>query len=643
MSSKRPSFIELHCEKLLAVLLGVALAGITVWQLVFLSVGVKVGTETLSIQDIRGRIERQEQALSKKLDRDAPVPLELPEAKQISSAEVFEHQRIAAVAPASSLAPNQPAFGKMLMAEAGSQRQWFHVPEFAAARMEGAVVTRDAIDATAIPPEFRETNAAFATAHLPPESTDVTWVTPWAVIDLAGMRSELLRDDLGKRPPQSAIPRPWINDALAILDVAFERQQKRADGSWSDPIVVAIAPGQDSWRPAVESSAANASTRDTVFANLSDYDIQLDVLQPALLPMVRGNFAQPTLQGGSSAPALSPQAQQELLARKRLATRSKALKKIEADVTAAGGELEPPPDTARDSGRGGDSGTKDKGGGFGGGMGGGGSVNKRTQDDPDGPGATESKERRIRLTRQVRRARKEFEKLRTDFEKQFPAVAASENASANAPTLKFADVPEVVTWTHDFDVQEGTTYRYRATLKVYNPFFTRKILLVQEQESLAQGIAVRSAVSEWGGEVSIPLGTSFFLTRGSARDGIGGRRIGLELFRHAGGEMRTSSIDLVPGDRVGKDRDAKGGDVQFETPWFLVDIFEDAGGEMTDGVATADRSNLIAVFQRVDATGEMEQELRPVESDKNSSLHKEFRDAALAASLKKPVAAAPGG
>ena len=141
-------------------------------------------------------------------------------------------------------------------------------------------------------------------------------------------------------------------------------------------------------------------------------------------------------------------------------------------------------------------------------------------------------------------------------------------------------------------------------------------MLVPEQQPLSSGLALSSATSEWGEEVTIPSATSFFLTRGSARDGIGGRRISIDLFRYSSGVLRSTSEDLKLGDTVGSVVGAKDAAIDFSTLWYVADIFDDAGSDVAGGI--------LAVFQRRTNTGEIAQEIRSL-SDKDSDIYKEFK------------------
>lgn len=647
MSSKKTNFIELHCEKILVVIAGLLLAVIAVWQLAVLSIDVKVGSETVSLQTLQEKLVRKEREVAAKLESDSPSALELPEPKKVSTSDVFEHQRTGQIAPSVALIPNQPSFGKLLAGETLAANQWFYIPVFPAGKMQGTVVTTDAFDVSAIVGEtlavIQKESPGFAARYLSMNSADVTWATPWAVIDLDVLRSELAKEDHSKTPRLDAIPRPWFNDTLYIVDVLFERQEKQADGTWSKPTVVSPVPGQESWRPAVQSETSNATNRDTVFANLSDYDMQNDVLQPALLPMKKQNFHAPDLSPQGDESKVDPAEIEHERAEKKIKKSEADLERLDAALKAAGGPLAPPPSTGggtgdKDSG-GGKGGKGDKGGGgggFGGGFSGGGSM-KKNDSGTDLDGQTQaSKDKRISLTKKVGQAKKALEKLEAEFAKKYPVAAKNAKAAdkVKGPKKVFRDLQSVVAWTHDFDVREGATYQYRTTVKIYNPFFTRKILLVPDQQKLAAGLAVSSMTSQWGADVTIPLATSFFLTRGSSRDGIGGRRLSIDLFRYSNGELRTTSEDLAPGDPVGKMAGSKEDGVDFSTPWYLSDIFDDGGNDAN--------ASLFAVFQQRNKSGEIVQEVRTL-ADKDSEKYKEFKQMIPTAAPKKAPPPTPKG
>ncbi len=619
MSSKRPNIVELHCEKMLVGIVGLFLVAVAVWQIVFVQIQVKVGSERVALPALQEKLERKEGDLSRKLDPSGASPLDIPEAKQVSAAAIFEAERVRAVAPANALVATEPSFGKLLTGGSVSNSQWFYDPKFPPPRMEAVVVSTDAFDMAAIGDETLSANREFFTPFVSPATADVTWATPWVVVDLASMRAELSKEDRTQRPAREALPRPWFKDTLFIVDLVFERQQKDSGGNWQAPTVVGSVPGQESWRPAVESPSSNASTRDTVFANLADFDMQLDVLQPQLFPMKKNNFQAPALDSAPIDPLLAAAEQARRSAERKCKSVAAELAKLEEQLKAAGGPLAPPPGEGGKSGGtgAGGGGLPGGGGGFGGGMGGGGGgLNKRDVVTGADEGA---KDLRIRLTRRVDQKGKELRKLNDAYLAKYPAAPKGDSSANDLASKNLKTLPEIVAWTHDFGVRAGATYRYRATMKVYNPFFTRKILLVPDQENLSKSLAVSSLSSDWGEEIEIPLPTTFFMTRGTAREGIGGRRLSIELFRFSDGELRSTAEDVVPGDIVGKSSVQRDDQTDFSTPWYLVDIFDDEGTDKNGGV--------VALFGRRDESGAIHRETRTVAGDIDSQKYRDLKQA----------------
>ncbi len=612
MSSKQPNVLERHCEKVLAVSFAVILVGVIVWQLIFFEMRVKVGSDSVPLQQLNEKLAQKETDLSRKLGASGDSPLELPQAKQVSSIELFETGRSKPISPGSELKPTEPSFGKLLTGGTVANSQWFYEPTFAAPQMRGAVVSTDAIDLNAVDAEVKTQSSAFFAQFVPPAPTDVTWVTPFAIIDPTALRAELERADRSQRPAREAIPRPWFSDSLFIVDVVFERQRLGSDGAWCDKTVVVPPPGQDSWRPAAESAGANASTRDTVFANLADDVMQLDVLQPPLIAMKGQNFREPQVGGTVAEVGVSDAERAQESAAKKIQKLRSEFERLVTQLKEAGGRLDPPkkdgepPPGEGGSGGGVDGGNKG-GGGFG--MGGDGAV-KKGDNAAASADAQAKKDLRMKLTRRVDQKGRELRKLEDSYAAKFPKPAVEGTKAAAPPKPPLRASTELLAWTHDFSAIPGETYQYRATLKIYNPFFTHKILLVEAQQSLTQSLTVASTTSGWGEAIAVPLPSSFFVTRGSAKGGMGGRRLSVELFKYSNGVLRTATDELVVGDAVGEDSPQKGERIDFSTPWYLADLFDDAGNDASGGV--------VAVFRRFDAAGALMEEIRTVAGDSNS-------------------------
>lgn len=631
MSVKKTSFIELHCEKLLLCSMVLLLLGIGVWQFAFLHTEVKVGNKSQDIVQLHKALVEKTKAIQKKMDSDQNLwSFDIPNAKVVSDILEFEKSKDQDISSTKPFDRNQPYFGEMLRGSDLKPEQQYYEPAFQAGKMQGNKLTTDAFDAKAINPEDRAVIAKespeFTAQFLSADFTDVTWVSPWGVIDLKELQAELARDDPTHNPPIYQVPPPWSNNSFYIIDVTFERQEK-GPKEWGTETIVATVPGK------VVLTNQKELNRETVFANLDIYENQLQVLQPVLLPLRNSNFQQPSFSTETTEdPLLSIEATRQQ-ALKRLNQKRADLAKIKDDLTSAGGPLSPPPPsgTSGDGDSGGQQG-KGKGGGFG--MGGGGSMKKGDSGTGVDGQTQAARDKRISLTKKYLQSEKAFQKAEAEFVAKFPDPAKSPADSKKVvqPEKKFKDLSEVLVWTHDFDVREGATYRYRMTSKIYNPFFVRESQLLEAQAHLSKRITLDSVTSAWGAEVTIPLTTSFFLTRGSSRDGIGGRRITVDYFRYFNGELRSTSEDLSVGDHVGRVVESRDGSVDFSTPWYLVDIFDDAGSDQNAGI--------FALLEQRTSSGEVLQEIRSL-ADKDSEIYKDFKKQLPAAAPKKIAVQSP--
>ncbi len=608
MSGKKPNTLEMHCEKILVLFAGILCVGVLVWQFLFYGIEVKVGNSTVSLAQLNEKLLKADSSVTAKLDPAGNSPLEIPTQKRVGNdSDIFREKLSSDVTPSLPLPANEPNFGSLLLGKAIENEQVFYNPVFAAAQMKEAILSIDALDLSAIDKELESENVEFFSKYKAPATTDIIWVSPCAEINLAALRLELERNDLKQTPPIESIPNQWFDPAPFILDVVFERQQKAAGNTWGTVTIVKPVPGQGAWREMIETGKGGQGIRDTVFSELASYATQMSVLQPEMLPTKNQSFPPESFSDQTEKDSdLTKADQEKKLAEKKLNSVVLQLERIEVNLKKAGGPLYP----SKGSGSGSDTddadGKKEKGGrGNGFGMGGGGSVKKGA---PTGADTQASKDTRISLTKKRDQKKKEFDKLKSEFEVQFPeSIQDSKNLAKQEPKMQLTDLSVVNVWAHDLEAVAGNTYRYRATVKIYNPFFTRENLLVAAQTKLSKGLVISSATSEWGNEVTLPSATSFFFTRGSARDGIGGRRISIALFRNSSGVQNLSSEDLKLGDPVGGVHGEKESTVDFSTNWYLADIFDDAGSDKNGGI--------IAVFQQRTNAGEVLQEFRSIEGD----------------------------
>lgn len=649
MASKKISPLEQHCEKILVAVAGFALAGVVTWQLVFAQTKVEVGGGALTLPDLENKIATRTADLQRKLASENTI--ELPAPQQVSNLDAFTAKLSTSISPAATLAANQPAFGKNIVVQALQADEWYYEPVLGAVAVEGVTVTTDSLTADAFTEEDVKAHPQLAARFPAGASRDITWATPWGSVDLAAMRSEFHKSNTAVTPVRAALPTPWFNDGLFILDMVFERQRLAADGSWEAPTVVDSVPGQESWREDILPERADSSTRETAFTNLADLDLQMDVLQPDFMPTKKSAFIAPgdsdSAASAAASAGLSDADRAKAKAKRKLDDRRRALSRLKEQLDKAGGPLDPVKPGAGGAaggggfggpsggGEGGDSGGGKGGGGGGlggggGGLGGGGGMKGRNSGSNSAKDDEASKAVRIRLTKLYRTAEKDLAREEAAFVKEWPAPVADDTSKPAVDAKQnFGDLDRVITWTHDWQVEPGETYRYRCVCKVYNPFFTKKNSLVTEQQPLAGAFTIATQASPWGPSVTIPLPTKFFVLRAAGTDSsTSARRATIELYRYVDGELQRQSETYSPGDPIGRASSTAPDAVNFETPWFVVDIFEDFGRESERGQSA--KRSMTVVLERFDAAGKSMREIRTVEQDSASKERQQFEDEFLA-------------
>lgn len=583
MKIKGIPFHEQHVEKLVVGVFAALFVGVVVWQFVGRPNRVTVDNQPIDPAEIEPRLKQKADAVRARLSESSSVA-PLVEGELPLAAADFERALTSGVSPRAILPATQPALaGAILPSDVTAEAARFRVPSFAAPRMLGVRQESDTLADSAVQ-QHPELAARFPEAGQP---YDITWAIPVAEIDVASMRSELRAADAGAKPPLLAVPGLWHNDALWIVDVVFERQERREDGSWGAAEIVATLPGQFTFRP--EIPRATAGTRDAMFAYLAESDKVVEILQPDFLP-TKGNVFSPSLILGQVLGEVEAAASGEDPAVRRLRqtyNRKKADRdRVAAQLAAAGGPLEAErPEDRRDRGRDRDRETGGGGGGAappGGALGGGGFGKRSTGNDPAQDEAT--KRKRVALTQKLGQLDAELTQLGEELQALAPAVELAKGPASGL--LDLAKDERVLAWAHDIGVQPGRTYRYRAAVESYNPFFTRKRQLVREQQELADPFTLRSPASEWGSAVAIEPPVAFFVADAAAGEGrLGLGMAKIEVYRFYDGQRRLETFVVQPGDPIGAtaERPRSGGPaVDFSTGWYVVDVIEDNSGERGD-------------------------------------------------------------
>ena len=364
MNNKGINPFEQHVEKIAVGVGALAIAGVFAWQFVLTESSVNVDGQDVAPGAVDELLEQKAQRINSRLGANAESPVQFPEITVMGRASI-ERALASGVSPSGELLPTHPALGALIAPSAAASDQWYHEPAFASLQMMGAAVTADALDVDAMPPEDEFRKALEASAE-----RDRTWVTPFARIDLKGMRAELAAAKPDAKPPRVAIPSPWFNDSLYVVDLVFERQQLLPSGSWSAAEIVKPAPLTEPLRP--ELAKVDVGLRNLVFDVLADARAQMDILQPKAPPTMNSRWREPGSEA-EAAKATTPEELEYLKAKKRADEMRSRLERLDEQLKKIGGELEPP----KAPGSGGPAGDGTGGapggpGGGGGGLGGGG-------------------------------------------------------------------------------------------------------------------------------------------------------------------------------------------------------------------------------------------------------------------------------
>lgn len=622
---KGVSFIEQHVEKIVVAVLAIVLVAVLAMQFLMAPNRVAMGGEEVDPGDIHGKLKDKAKVINESLGGRQAAPL-VPEGIP-KVADDFLAGLDRPVSPRGTLPRIDNALATALIPEnVTSGDAEFHVPLFPPLQMlevrqESATITESAVAANK---ELGELLSASG-------EVDVTWSIPVARIDLKGIRSELRASRDGRTP----IPEVWTNNGtLYLVDLVFERQELGEEG-WGESITIPPLPGNFSLRK--ELGNADAILRDEVFRLLGSRERALAILQPDFYQTVREVFS-PGAILGDTGDQPAGESDEVRRARRTLAAKSANLARIEADLKDLGGPLrgadekdKKKSDADGDGGSGGGSGTKTPGSGMGFGSGTAGGKRGMSGSTPDDE-ATRSK-RRL-LTAQFDRLTADVNRLSGQLEKLSPGGLPVAKGTGGTDLLK-AD--SLLVWGHDLGVKPGSTYRYRARLELYNPFFARKRQLSAKQAALADAFTLRTDVSDWSEPVAIEPDVAFFLVDagpGEGRLGLGSAKF--EVFRYVDGERRRETFAVQPGERIGDARET-GKDrheVDFGTDWFVVDVLEGLPGDgRGDGKARNAR-----VLVADDRGRTM---VRTAVSDFGNALRRKFNDEVEDARLDASAPAAP--
>jgi len=627
MKVKGISFFELHAEKFVLGLAVVVLLAVVYLQFAG-GEGVRVDGREVAVGEVNSILRQRAEQLANRLRADSPPGVDLLSQELPLVADEYGPSLERGISDDSALPPSRPSLAALLVPSDIADVAWYHQPRLASSPVVEVLQTSDALTAEGWS-RLAPLGGRFVGE---PTTLDVTWLTPAASIDLASMRQALRGSNPSADPPRMSIPPVWFNDALSIVDVAFERQEL-VDGVWGEIELVAAFPTQDSFRPYL--AEADAALRDDVFDELRRPARQLEILQPEFVDTLNGLFVAPLPAEASSA-AVDPEmaaAGEEI---RRLQRDLQRYRQDRARTQARLDELGGPvrDDEADEGGRSrGRGGRGDRDGDTGGsgaappggrGLGSGGMQGRRGAGE-DPAQAEANKRRRRALTERLERIDARIGEAEARIGELAPDLDTGSN-DARIPDVGVDD--RVMVWTHDLDVQPNRSYRYRVRIEAYNPFFARTNQLVPEQQTLAEGFTLASAVGPWSEAVEVAPPVSFFMMRASPEDGgLGLGTASVEVFAFRDGKRRSQTFSVQPGDVIGEVASVRvagrnEGDVDFSTGWYVIDILSDPSKEGAD--SDDEGGAAIVLVGRVDDPSAVEQ--RVPGDDRGSEERRRFID-----------------
>jgi uncharacterized membrane protein YgcG len=626
---------EQHVEKIVlgAAVLGVI--GVGVWEFGLNESTVSLGGRQVPISTVDGELDREAQKLQAQLRDEAEAGVTLPELKQATSS-LFEERLNKGTGAGALLGPAGPSFASALVKDGLAKDVSYHEPKFPAPTALLVQSTSDALT-----DEAKSTYSPYLGSAVSGKSTDITWITPSALINLQDMRDELESDGPGEA---KSIPTRWWEDTLLIADVVFERQERLEDGAWGpttvvDPVGTQLA-ADLSFRKDLAATPVPPELRGTVVETLKQASDQLAVLRPDFYPTKRGLWIEPNDAAPVAPVGISPEELRRLRDLEKAQTDLRKLEKrragLEAELKELGGRLDPPTgdDKKKDQDDKKSNGATGDGGGGGGGFGFGGGGGMKGRRDPNAGKDAENDKKRIQKTKQFDQVVKEIEAKKEQLTSLGATAAQVEQA---AKQVDLVNDESVRVWTHDVNVKAGATYRYRCSVKLLNPFLGKESVLTAAQQPLAKASSIASATSAWSAPYTVPSELALFVTQASLR---GRGEATVEVYRLHDGQRRVETFNVSPGDRIGAMSPAKSDTtgVDFTTGWFVVDLFVDPKSQGADDAA----DQAVVVIQ--DLNGKLI-EYRVPRMDKDSgaraSLSNEAKAAKAEAATANPAATPP--
>ncbi len=593
MKTKGITIWEMHAERIVLGLAAVLLVLFTALQFIGEpnAVPKPQGTGVIAPDEIDSLLQAEAERLLGRLDEASPPQVDLPDPVPALDYLLARLDRPIYPQPALpqfhvAIAPNIRGFER----ERGVE---FPVPQVKAPYQ---VVVKSYSDALAegVLSEHGDLQQQFPD---PSQPLDITFVTAAARFSVADLRRQFRGEHLDlDAEEKAAIPSSWYKDRPEnIVDVVIERQQL-VDAHWTNISTLDPIPGQFTFRPQLV-EGIGAAVRDQVIEQLGDPVVQLDIIRPEFYPTKNEEWSPPAPDEPEIPEGLAPKDAEVLRIKSGIERFKEKRKRLIERLEKLGGTLEecgrdregrqpPPPGPAPPGGPGGKR--QPPGGGTGVGTSGGSGLGRRGTGGGDGP-AGKGDDRAIRsLCKRI----DGLDKRITAREEELSGLIDPGDAVEGAPpdlgdSHPPLEVDEITIWGHDLTVEPSETYRYRLTVKIYNPFFGKKRSLVDQQQDLAESFTLSSAVSEWSDPLRVSPPLRVFITKTTPAGGraaagtLGLGRATAEVYRFYDGDQWVETFHVQPGDYIGTVKEYRMPDgeepvrIDFSTGLVVLDIVED--------------------------------------------------------------------
>ncbi len=508
---------------------------------------VRIDGQDMNPSEIDDALRGKAESLSRAIADDATprVEIEQPPAKLPQ----FEEMIASSIMPAETSPLPSPIVAIDTEQGAGVSSQAYVVPEVPPTQAPVARQFFDGIEPSVVE-GLESLSNRFASAPY-----DATWVTAAAVFDASQVLGQYRTTGSNNELP---LREKWYNGRVDIMDVIVDREEL-VDGEWTNASAVHLLPGQFSFRHRMIDEV-DASDRDMMLGELVRPGVQESIIRPDFLATLNKDWVHPVMYESEGAGASSM-----ISLKTKFRSLFSEIKKTEDEIDRLGGN--------QPGGSGGSGGPGGKPGGGGGplgsgGGGGGGPLGSGGGGGggPMGSGGGSSGAGGSGMTQNQRAARlKKLEGLLNNMQKQLARVTSqledlgfTIGADGDTGELAIdAEVNEVWVWVHDLDVEPEHTYRYRFTIRVYNPFFAKKLSLIPEQQDLAETLTIDSDASDWSSPLEVEGFVSLETTRavpagyGASSGSMGLGHAEFEVMRFHDGQWWTRSFPVQPGDQIG--------------------------------------------------------------------------------------------